>query len=328
MKKIIKWLVLLSIFATLSLYIAYRFNNIEKGEEYERGKTPGCYFVTFSGDQLIYKDDVLFDGNYENRGLYIKSIYTDYESEDDLLLSNDFYMCVNIYKDWVYFLDTENNLQKVKFDGSIEECVIRGESGYISDVLILNDILYFIRSNEFEKSSLYAMELYNNEIKEVVEDIDFKYLYDYCGSACVISRDNEKVIMYNHQSGHKQVYDNLDTEIQGFLLNGAIIHYSRDKIIIRDSFETENDEVIVELENIYRIIVHHDDMVIATANQYGVIQIYEYSFKKDKLKRIAIANYPPRDYNDKFIVCFSDTGHGNVELIDRKSGEIKIFSFK
>jgi len=284
--------------------------------------------VTFSGDQLIYKDDVLLDGVYENRGLYIKSIFSDYESDDDILLSDDFYMCANVYNDLVYFIDNEYNLQKMKLDGSNKECVIKGKNKNIYDVLIINDIIYFIRSNEFETVSLYATRLINNEIVEVEENVNFRYLYDYCGSACVILSDNEKVIVYNHQDGQKQVYDNLVTEIQGFLSNGAIIHYSSDKIYIRDCFESEKDTVLVELVDIYRIIVYYDDMVIATSNQYGVVQIYEYDFMKNKLRKIANANHPPRDYNDKYIVCCSDSGFGNVELIERESGKIKIFSFK
>lgn len=86
--------------------------------------------------------------------------------------------------------------------------------------------------------------------------------------------------------------------------------------------------MLVELENVQKIIVHNNDMVIATLDEYGVIQVYEYNYSRDKLKKIANVNHPPRDYNDTYIACLSDSGLGNVELIDRQSGNIKIFSFK
>lgn len=330
MKKRSKWIIVLGIFVVILLYVTYiyRSRDVKIGMEYTRGKTPGSFLVTFRDNYLIYKDDVLIEGDYENQGLYIKNIDSDYENGDDILLSNDFYISPNVYKDWVYFVDNKNNLKKIKLDGSGEVYIIEGDNKTISDILVIEDTMYFIRNNEFEKNSLYAMSLNTNEIIEVEEDVNFRYLYDYCGSACVISSDRKRIIIYNYENGQKQTYDNLETEIQGFLSNGSIIHYNNNKIYMRNSFESKKDTILVELENIYRIIVHNKDMVIATLNEYGVIQVYEYNYKKDKLQKIANANHPPRDYNDTYIACLSDSGFGNVELINRQSGNIKIFSFK
>lgn len=330
MKKRSKWIIVPGIFVVILLYVIYRerSRDVEIGMEYTRGKTPGSSWVTFKDNYLIYKDDVLIDGNYVDRGLYIKNIDSDYENGDDILLSNDFYKSPNVYKDWVYFIDNKNNLKKIKIDGSGEECIIEGGNKTITDTLVIEDTMYFLRENEFEKCSLYAMSLNTNEVIEVEGDVDFVYLYDYCGSACVISNDRKRIIIYNHENGQKQTYDNPETEIQGFLSNGSIIHYNNNKIYMRNSFESKKDTILVEMENIYKIIVHNKDMVIVTLSKYGGIQAYEYNYKRYKLQKIANANHPPRDYNDTYMACLSDGGFGNVELINRRSGNIKIFSFK
>ncbi len=69
----------------------------------------------------------------------------------------------------------------------------------------------------------------------------------------------------------EQTFHKKDGEIQGFLANGNIIYYKEDKIFIADDFDLKGEKVLVELENIYRIIVHAKDMIIDTLEPSGLI---------------------------------------------------------
>lgn len=57
-------------------------------------------------------------------------------------------------------------------------------------------------------------------------------------------------------------------------------------------------------------------------------EVFLYDFINNEAKKISNSNYLPRDFNNKYIVCCSEDGVGSVELIDRDTGDIKIFSSK
>ena len=87
-----------------------------------------------------------------------------------------------------------------------------------------------------------------------------------------------------------------------------------------NDFDSEKKTVLLQKENIYLIIMHVDELLVCTLDDYGLMEIYIYDFASKKSTKIANANSTPHDFNKEYIFC-GDEGAGIPELINRRTGD-------
>lgn len=325
-RKLIQIIIVLGIFLLL-LLLYLKYNNNQE-ISYMLGKTPHSYLMTFVDDKLLYKDDVKVNDNFEFSGLYLKGLEEGINSTNEVLLTDNYNSCANYYDESVIYIDNEYNIQQIDLHGKNQKTIIKNNGLKISNVLIINHILYYLQEKEEDLFSLYAFNLIDNHKKELLQGVNFRFLYDYCGSVGVISQIESKFMICNYDNGTIKIYDNPEFEIQGFLKDGSLVYYENNMLCMKRDFDSSDKKVLFEDTNIYRIIMHSEEMIISTLDTYGMIEVFLYDFINNEAKKIANSNYLPRDFNDKYIVCCSEDGVGSVELIDRDTGDIKIFSSK
>lgn len=295
----------------------------EKGSVYQLGKTPSTSQCTFGEDFLLCKEEVWENGEPAFKGLYIKELGEDI-SRAARLLSDDYYAYANVYDNEVIFVDNDQNIVSMDLKGENKQILVDNGGRYITDVLVIEGVLYYLAEVEEEMVSLCAMDLKTKEKKQLANDVNFHYLYHYCGSACVLSRKDGKILICNMDEGVVQEYDGLEYEIIGFLNDGTVIYYSDGVIYKKSGLSDEKAVKLLEMDNIYRIILHPEEMLICTwGGGYPLMEIFIYSFEGETLEKIANTNTLPRDFNAQYIVCQSEEeAFGDVEAIDRKSGEM------
>lgn len=289
------------------------------------GKTPGCYQCTFGDGFLLYKEDVLENGECVFKGLYCKYFYKP-EEEASVLLSDNFYASANIYMDKIIFIDCDFNISMVDLTGKVKECLVDNGGKCISDALVIGDILYYLAETDEDASNenaLFALDLKTKKTKLIMNHVNYRYLYHYNGMAGVISRKDGKFYACNMEEGVVQKFDGPDNEIIGFLSDGTVISYENDIIYMGEGVQDKTPKKLLEQKNIYRLIMHPDEMLVCTIDDYGLIEIFIYDFGKEKLNKIANANSVPREFNKRYVMCQSEQeGVGGVELIDRESGDM------
>lgn len=321
-KRIIMAAVLLLIAA-----MGYTFflHNDKAASDFQIGKTPGCYQCTFGEDYLLFKEDVWEDGEPKYQGLYYKNLNEEL-SEAAVLLSDNFYACANVYQDHVIFIDCDDCISKVDLKGEDSEILVDNGGTYISDALVIGDVLYYLteaEENETNENTLYALDLNTKQTKQLVSHVNYRYLYHYNGMAGVISREDNELLACSMEDGVVQKFNDLEYEIMGFLDDGTVICYGDGAIYTKTNPSDKESLKLLELEDVYRIIVHPDEMLICTIDGYGLIEVFIYNFEKEKLDKIANANTIPRDFNEQYVMCQPEMeGVGTVELIDRKNGDI------
>lgn len=292
--------------------------------EYSLGKTPHSYLFTFCEKGLLFKDDVEVKDMFEFRGLYFNDL-----KGKEVLLSDKYYCSANYYKGNVYFIDVNSNIQKVNMVSGNSDIVIPQNGNYlIKDALIIDDVMYYTQEKKEDEFSLYGYNLLTGDIKELVEGISFHYLYDYCGSAGVILKEENKFVVCSYEKGVENIYNNIEYEIQGFLQDQSIVYYCNDGVYCRKNFTSEKSELLFEKKNISRIFFHSNEMIFSTIDEYGLIEVYSYDFKEKECIKIANASYEISDFNDRYVACSTDEGLGSVNLIDRETGEEIILSEK
>lgn len=321
-KRIIMAAVLLLIAAMGYMFLIH---NDKAASDFQIGKTPGCYQCTFGEDYLLFKEDVWEDGEPKYQGLYYKNLNEEL-SEAAVLLSDNFYACANVYQDHVIFIDCDDCISKVDLKGEDSEILVDNGGTYISDALVIGDVLYYLteaEENETNENTLYALDLNTKQTKQLVNHVNYRYLYHYNGMAGVISREDDELLACSMEDGVVQKFNDLEYEIMGFLDDGTVICYGDGTIYTKTNPADKKSLKLLEMEDIYRIIVHPDEMLICTIDGYGLIEVFIYNFEKEKLDKIANANTVPRDFNEQYVVCQSELeGVGTVELIDRKNGDI------
>lgn len=293
---------------------------------YQIGKTPGSYECTFGDNFFLCKEDVWEGNEPKFNGLYIKNL-----DENDLkatLLSDDYYSCANVYHDSVIYINNNSQIIKIDLKGKKKEVLIDNKGKHIADALVIGDILYYFSDTESNVNSLCAMDLKTKKEKQIVNNVNVRYLYHYCGKAGIISKKDGKLLICGMEDGIVEEYDRPEREIMGFLDDGTVICYEDGTVYAKADINDKESSKLFQKNNIYRIIVHPKEMLVCTFDRYGLIEVFIYDFAKGELDKIVNANTVPKDFNEQYIVCHSEEeGVGDVELVDRKNGEIyKIFT--
>lgn len=321
-------LIIVVIFLIGSGYFILQPNNVNTEKIYKLGKTPHSYQYTFGKNILLYKDNVVKNEESKFSGLYYKKLNKD-NANSDKLLTDSYYGCANIYGNNIIFIDEKFNIVKNNLKTGEEETLVKCNQYSIQDALVIEDTLYYIQETEEDVFSLYTLNLKDKQKKILVKNINPHYLYYYMGNVGVISKKKNKLVICNMIDGIVKKYENQKYEIQGFLEDGTVVYYEDGKVCAKQSLESDKIEILYENNNIYRIILQPEEMLICTLDEYGLLEVYIYNFMKKEINKIANANTVPRDFNEDYIVCASEEeGIGGIELIERKSGRISMIERK
>jgi hypothetical protein len=315
---------ILIVCASVGWYYINNDNNKDNRtvKEYLLGKTPYSYQCTFGENFVLYKDYVLKNDEKVFSGLYRCNLNDNKDSSTKTqLLSDSFFSCANIYRDKVIFINDECKIQQMDMENNNSEILYDNNGKTITDALIIDDCLYFIAECDDDVCNLLALNLTNNIQKQIIEDINPHYLYHYGKGVAVITKDNEFIVKCDFDDGKIEKYPAPEDEILGFLDDGSILLLQNLNTIYQlNDFDSEKKTVLLQKENIYLIIMHTDELLVCTLDDYGLMEIYIYDFASKKLSKIANANSTPHDFNKEYIIC-SDEGAGMPELINRSTGE-------
>lgn len=310
----------------------YYFNNNKKNDNIDNrtvkesilGKTPHSYRCTFGEGFVLYKEYVLKKDEKVFSGLYRCNLNDNKDSSKKAqLLSDSFFACANIYRDKVIFINDECKIQQINMENNNSEILYDNNGKAIMDALIIDDYLYFIAEYDEDVYKLLAVNLTNNILKQIIEGINPHYLYHYGKGIAVITKDNKFLVKCDFDDGVKEKYSTPEDEIQGFSDDGNILLVQNsDTIYQLEDFYTDKRTVLLQKENIYRTIMHTDELLVCTLDDYGLMEIYIYDFASKKLTKIANANSEPHDFNKEYIIC-GDEGIGMPELINRSTGEFE-----
>lgn len=323
MKKRILGLLIIVLMVGLTAFVLNKFVFFDKDKDtfisnnINVGKTPYAYSGTVGNDIVLYKGMVGNDDDYISSGLYYAKIEDESIIQNNLLI-DDFFSSANIYKDDVIYISTENKVKQVNFQNTKSKVLFNNESRSIMEALVVGEDLFLIVETEDNSCNLLSINLTRDEKKVLVNKVNPHYLY-YGANKIVVLNENKDLKYEINCSTHtlKQVQLESDEEMVGILDNGEPIYSKDDKIFsLKDSGKRE---VLVELENIFKIIMHNREMLICTLDRYGLIEVYEYNFYNKLLNKISNANYLPEDFDDKYILCISQEGYGLPELISRES---------
>ena len=295
--------------------------SVKGGDVPRLGKTPHAYQCTFGEDLVLYKD-YPEDKKDSFSGLFLCRLD---EGKEKLcereMLTDSFYSSANIYNDHVVFISTDNAIEQISLKDKKSEVIYDADGKTICDALIIGDILYFIKENNEGGDDLLAIDLKEREEKELTKNISPHYLYHCRGNVKVISENNDSVIECNFQDGIKGKQAVPEDEIQGFMDNGdMILCHDHDEIYCLNG--KNERKKLLEKENIYRTIMHNDELLICTVNEHGLIEVFIYCFEEETLVKVANADAVPADFNKKYVLCSSEEGSGLAEMLDRDTGEI------
>ena len=290
------------------------------------GKTPLCQMFAFTEKGLLYKDDILIGDMYEFKGLYFRD--TNASKEEDIVISDNYYGSVNAKGEYVYFVDYGYNICRFHLDSRKTDILVKGNGEVITDMLLLNDNLYYLQGVDDKITNLYVYHLPTGELKTVLEDVSPFYLYYYHGSVAVASSDGTELMVCDAQNGLTATYPYYEGTVLGFLEDGSVILSQDGKIVKTKGFGNDKGEVLFQDEGLSRVIIKGDEMIISTVNAHGLIQLYQYNFRDNTYEKLANANHLPRDFNGDYVACCADDGVGSVDLVDRNTGEIIMFSLK
>lgn len=286
------------------------------------GKTPHSYQCTFGEDFVLYKDYVLKNDEKVFSGLYRYNLNNnEYSDTKTQMLSDSFFACANIYRDKIIFINDEFKIIQMDMENNNSKILYDNNGKAIMDALMIDHYLYFIVECQDNVYNLLALDLTNNIQKKIIEDINPHYMYYYDKGVAVVTKDHKFLSKCNFDDGVVEKYPAPKDEIQGFFDDGNILLVQNCETIYRlKDFYSDEKTVLLQMKNIYRTIMHTDELLICTLDDYGLMEIYIYDFASKKSTKIANANSTPLDFNKNYVIC-GDEGIGLQELINRSTGK-------
>lgn len=310
---------LIILFVLPILVAAYFIKVHQSGTQiHHTGRTPYSYNAAIGDGFLLYKDGIYIDGQYRYSALYKKDMHNGGDGKP-ALVTDDFFGCANIYQGDVIYIDTDYDIIKIDLSSGRKKTLVESNGKGITDMLAIDAKLYYIREKTEGIYCLFGLDMAGGEPGEIKKDVSPHYLYHICGCAGVISRDAEKFFVCDTEKGVIDEYENPEDEIQGFLADGTAVFHHQGMVYTKRNPESDRKKVLFEMEHIHRIIFHPDEIMAVTLNEYGLMEIYSYSFEEGKLRKIMNADTLPEDFDDACIVCVPSGGEDAVELIDREN---------
>ncbi|SKA83808.1 hypothetical protein SAMN05443428_105176 [Caloramator quimbayensis] len=299
-------------------------NNVSNGKpessefiNYNIGRNPNMFIMNSKGDTIYYKSFVTVNNERLYQGLYSKKI----DGKGRKLLYNDFEGFLNVYNDLLYFTDTKGQLVELNMT-SLKANIIDGNDKYhIYGPLVISDILFYNRIDNNDKCALIAYYIKEKKAIEVAQDIYWRFLSNYKDNICFLDK-NRNINLWNATSKEITSYGFFDMEILQMLNDGSVIGYKNKSYIRSLNGETS---VLFEIENMFNSIIIDNCIYVSTVDKHNYTQIFRYSLKTSKLDKIASVDFPLIGYCGKYLFCSSDSGMGDLLIVNTDNGEIKTF---
>lgn len=279
----------------------------------------------FTGQGLLYQEDIEKDGTYECKGLY----YKDCQSPDaeEQVISDNYGSYLDVQEEDVYYVDYEYNMFHYHLGTGETELLLKSDGNPMGPILLAGDNLYFLRSAVEDEQDLNVLHLPTGEVKMLLEDVNWHYLYRYQDAVAVLSKDYKNFMVCDAEHGLITTYPCYEGEIVGCLEDGSVIFSHENQIMKADGFGKEEGEVLFQSEDhIYSILMKGKEMVITTNSDHGMMQLFVYNLEENSCEKLANVSFRAYDITEDYIACNSGYMPGRVELIDRHTGEIRAFA--
>ncbi len=322
MKK--KLIIIVGILIVCSIFINCLFINNEK-EPYILGRNHHCFLFNIVDNTVYFKDDVLVNDTYEFKGLYKKDAGTSSQDSGELLYDK-YYSCVNYYKGALYFIDIEHNIMKLDLNTKEVGSIVESGENSVKNLLIIDNLMYYLQGDKDDNFILFAYDLKTNDTVQIAEQVYWLYLFNYGNAICTLSENKDKINVWDPDTDELKQYDSFEFEVLQIWDDSSVLCYGNDRLYLYKDIEAEEYEEIVHSENIISVIVRKTNILISTLDEYGMIEVFLYSTPNKTIRKIANADYVPREFNDQFILCGSDSGVGEIQLIDIETGKISTFA--
>lgn len=291
----------------------------ESGEyiNYNIGRNPNMFIMNSKEDTIYYKSFVMVNNERLYQGLYSKKV----DKKEKKLLYNDFEGFLNVYNDLLYFTNTKGQLVEFNIN-SLKANIIDGNDKYhIYGPLVINDVLFYNRIDSNDKCALMAYYIKEKKAIEVAQDIYWRFLSNYKDNICFLDK-NKNINVWNATSKEITSHGFFDMEILQMLDDGSVIGYKNKSYIRSLNGETS---VLFNIENMFNSIIIDNCIYVSTVDKHNYTQIFRYSLKTSKLEKIESTDFPLIGYYDKYLFCSSDSGMGDLLIVNTDNGEIKIF---
>lgn len=207
------------------------------------------------------------------------------------------------------------------------ELLLKSDGNPMGPILLAGDNLYFLRSAVEDEQDLNVLHLPTGEVKMLLEDVNWHYLYRYQDAVAVLSKDYKNFMVCDAEHGLITTYPCYEGEIVGCLEDGSVIFSHENQIMKADGFGKEEGEVLFQSEDhIYSILMKGKEMVITTNSDHGMMQLFVYNLEENSCEKLANVSFRAYDITEDYIACNSGYMPGRVELIDRHTGEIRAFA--
>ncbi len=290
---------------------------IESPKNKELGRNPNTFILNYDNNKIYYKSYALINGENRYQGLFSKNI----DGTNKKLLYSDFEGFLNVYNDFLYFTNTKGQLIELNLSSQKAEVIAGDDKYHIYGPLIIQDVLFYNNIDDEDNCYLIAYNLKEKDKIVVAENTWWRFLSNFKNEVCFLDK-NKNLTTWNYTTKNYTSHGHFDMEILQMLNDGSVIGY-KDKSFIKSL----NGKLtpLLKVENMFNSLIVDDNLFITTVDEHSYTQILRYSLKTNKLEKIASPDFPLVGYYSKYLFCSSDSGMGDLQIVDTENGEYKTF---
>lgn len=300
-------------------------------QTYSLGRNPFSTEIVAANGTVYYKSLALYnsgeDGTlreYRYMGLSKKASASDTPD----LIYDRFNFGLNVYKDTLYFIDTEYQL--IQYDSTTGEAgrFRQDNTKAVQDALVINDALYFIEESDTQgEYQLKCYDLLTGEETMIAENISWEQLNHYQENVMVRSTDGTPQVYSAENHELLEVGPFEDMEVLQILDNGKVIGYSKGTFYECDLNGSQKRELF-SASQIYNVIITQDNIYYSTVDEHAYTQTFAYSFSENKTETINTTEYPIMGYSDSILYCSGTAGSGYLYSLDTRTGVEEVFDYR
>ncbi len=290
---------------------------IEATKNKELGRNPNTFILNYDNNKIYYKSYVLINEENRYQGLFSKNI----DGTDKKLLYSDFEGFLNVYNDFLYFTNTEGQLIELNLNSQKAEVIAGDDKFHIYGPLVIQDVLFYNNIDAEDNCDLMAYNIKEKNKTVVSEDVLWKFLSNYKNEVCFLDK-NKNLTTWNYTTKNYTSHGHFDMEILQLLGDGSVIGY-KDRSFMK-SLDGKLTPLL-KVENMFSSLIVEDDLFITTVDEHNYTQVLRYSLKTGKSEKIASPDFPLIGCCGKYLFCSSDSGMGDLQIVNTENGECKTF---
>ena len=292
--------------------------------EYQLGRNYHCFLASIQDDVVFYKDEAIGEsGEFENAGLYAQRVEKGSYGTDTLLCVN-FFSCPNFYNDQIFYIDTSWNISCVDIE-TLSVSQILAFNYDVTNLLIINDFMYFTVEKEEQQYDLYEVDLHTNDSILLTENVNWVYLYNYRDNIAVVSLEQEKVMIYSRKENQWSYYS-FEDELMHLFDDDICLCLKTDGTLYFCTLDGEFVKELARINNIRHVIADEENITITTVDGSGYISVYSYSREEDELQMVGSPDYLPQIHTEEYLICFSEAGSYEVQLLEKSTKKREAFA--